>query len=495
MRTLVCFFGLAMTFCLPFICAADQNRRQPIDPLVRVVDLDLQEEVEVKLSNGDKVTVQLLELKETRDPIRQAVRKAEVTVAVNGERVTLETGMYNLPVTIAGVQIDCTVTAGYNSNGRPEFWGLDKQARLRLWPAGSPLLEPGTFRYPLNQKWFASATWFDNEPVDGGDVITNTNIYYHAGLDIGGAEGLVEVSAATDALVVSSGLAVLDEHRQGTPVQPRYDVVYLLDSRGWYYRYSHLQSIDPEIVPGRFIEMGSRIGVLGKEGASGGWTHLHFEIKSKQPSGKWGTQAGYAFIREAYLNEHQSPLIALARHRHFILAGEQVVLDGSRSWSASGEIVAYHWTFTTGETATGAQVERHYPQPGRYSEILRVTDRQGNVSYDFSIVQVLDPARPDRYVPSIHAAYAPSLQVKVNEPVTFKVRTFRIEGGEEIWDFGDGSPTVTTQSDGGLPALNPDGYAITTHHYRHPGNYIVRILRTSSTGIPAYEHLHVYVEE
>jgi hypothetical protein len=77
------------------------------------------------------VDVKLLELHETRDPIRQAVRSAVVTVAVDGEQIRLESGMYDLPQRVAGVQIDCAVTAGYNSNGTPAFWGLDKAARLR----------------------------------------------------------------------------------------------------------------------------------------------------------------------------------------------------------------------------------------------------------------------------------------------------------------------------------------------------------------------------
>jgi murein DD-endopeptidase MepM/ murein hydrolase activator NlpD len=504
------------------VCAASPPELGRIEPLVRVVDLALDEEAQVELHDGSTATVRLLELHETRDPIREAVRKAVVRVRVNGEEVTLESGMYNLPVTVAGVQIDCPVTSGYNVNGRPEYWGLDKAAprgvreerplrsdqkagaeapseppgaaRLRLWPAGSPLVRPGTFGYPVNQKWFASGTWFDNEPVDGGDRITKTNIYYHSGLDIGGAEGMVDILAATDGLVVSSGLEVLEGHKEGTPVRPRYDVVYVLDARGWYYRYSHMQSIEERIVPGRIIERGERIGVLGKEGASGGWSHLHFEIKSRQPSGKWGTQAGYAFIREAYLNEHAPEIIACARPRHLIMAGDSTVLDGSRSWSAADEIVRYEWTFTDGSTAEGPRVERTYPRPGRYSEVLKVTDGAGNVDHDFTVVQVIDPEKPDRYVPSMHAAYAPSLKVGPGEPVTFKVRTFRIEGGEESWDFGDGSPPVTTLSDGGADKHNPDGYAVTVHRYEQPGDYIVTVQRTDNQGVPAFDQLHVRVE-
>src|SRR5438045_3839401 len=78
--------------------------------------------------------------------------------------------------------------------------------------------------------------------VDGGESPLVKKIYYHYGLDIGGAEGLVDVVAATDGLVVSAGTEVLPGYGD-TPAKPRYDVVYVLDARGWYYRYSHLHTI------------------------------------------------------------------------------------------------------------------------------------------------------------------------------------------------------------------------------------------------------------
>ena len=260
-------------------------------PLVRTVDLDIGETVTAELSNGKSVTIRLLHLEEIRDPIRQAVRSAKVTIEVDSRTVTLESGMYNLPMRVGSVQIECPVTSGYNSNGTPAFWGLDKAARLRVWPAESPLTRPGTLIYPVEQRWFATRTWFDNEAVDGGSRIL-PKIYYHSGLDIGASEAQVKVIAATDALVVSVANRVLEGHRKDTPVAARYDVVYLLDQRGWYYRYSHLHKINDKLRPGRFIVKGADIGTVGKEGASGGWSHLHFEIKSRQPSGKWGTQAG-----------------------------------------------------------------------------------------------------------------------------------------------------------------------------------------------------------
>jgi len=98
--------------------------------------------------------------------------------------------------------------------------------------------------------------------VDGGDKPSRKEIYYHSGLDIGGAEGMVDVVAATEGLVVSARGDVLEGYKKGTPVDPRYDVVYVLDNRGWYYRYSHLKEIDAQILPGRRIKIGSPIGVL-----------------------------------------------------------------------------------------------------------------------------------------------------------------------------------------------------------------------------------------
>ena len=51
-----------------------------ITPLVRTVDLDLGQSCTVTLSDGKKAAVKLLDLTETRDPLRNAVRSAEVTV-------------------------------------------------------------------------------------------------------------------------------------------------------------------------------------------------------------------------------------------------------------------------------------------------------------------------------------------------------------------------------------------------------------------------------
>ena len=250
-----------------------------------------------------------------------------------------------------------------------------------------------------------------NEPsfVDGGDAPTGRPIYYHSGLDIGGCEGLVDVVSASDGLVVSAGGKALPEYPD-IPFYKRadYDYVYVLDSQGWFYRYAHLKSIDPAIRPGERVKMGQKIGVLGKEGSSGGWSHLHFDIKARQPSGKWGIQEGYAFLWEAYRREHKPQVLAVARPHHLASVGEKVVAGRLALLERAGEVARFEWTFGDGGTADGPRVEHsraavagfewtlrrrehrrraavrehQYNHPGSYSKVIKVTDARGRVSWE-----------------------------------------------------------------------------------------------------------------
>jgi murein DD-endopeptidase MepM/ murein hydrolase activator NlpD len=466
-----------------------------IEPLVCVVDLDVGETHQVTLHDGTKATVTLLELTEKRDSVRNAVRRAQVKVKVNGQRASLVSSTYHLPTVIGGVQIDCPVTKGYIQNSsKANAWGLVKDARLRLWPSGSPWIRPGTFIYPVKQKWFASDTQMANVPcyVNACDIPGQKSIYYHYGLDFGGSEGMVEVIAATDGLVVSVRDHVLEGHKD-SPIAPRYDVVCILDDRGWYYRYSHLQMIATPVIPGKRVKMGQLIGLIGKEGGSGGWSHLHFDIKCRQPSGMWGTQNGYAFIWQVYQQQYSPEIIAVARPHHLVYTDEIVQLDASKSWTKTDKIVGYEWTFCDGTKAKGNTVERVYERAGEYSEIVKVTDSAGNFTYDFAVVYVIDRKHPERVPLAIHANYYPTFGLRTNDEVVFKVRSFGTQHGEEVWDFGDGSTTVKVRSDGNANQHDPEGYALTRHRYGKAGDYIVTVRRSDEHGYEAVGHLHVRI--
>jgi hypothetical protein len=328
--------------------------------------------------------------------------------------------------------------------------------------------------------------------VDGGERPNTERVYYHFGLDFGAAEGLVEVRAATDALVLAIEDDVLAGHdRQAfSPAPGR---ACLLDHRGWRWRYSHLQSFRPEMKPGAVVRAGQTIGTVGKEGASGGWSHLHLGLHRPMPDGELGADDAYAFALQAYLAQRDPPVLAVASPHHLVWAGQPVLLDGSRSLSPAGRPLACTWTFGDGTTAEGATVERSYDRAGVYRETLEVRDDAGNTAVDFATAVVLDRDRPDELPPSIHAAYAPTVGIRAGEPVTFKVRRFTKAPGHETWDFGDGSEPVRVASDGNLDSHNPDGYAQTDHAFARPGRYIVSATTRGPAGLDGVARLAVDV--
>jgi len=458
-------------------------------PLRVVIDLNIGESKDVELSNGDIVNIKLLDIFEIRDGVRNAIRLASAKVAVDSKEIIINSANYNLPVNFRNIQIDCTITKDYYKNADTDRWGLEKDARLRLWPAGSPFIAPGTFIYPVKQRWFASDIQLGNEPdyVPGGEPPSNKTIYYHSGADIAGTEGTVEVISATDGLVVASGLNILPGY-ENTPVHrlPAKDMVYITDDRGWFYRYSHLHSIDPDIIAGKRVKMGQKVGLVGTSRCS--WPIVHFEMKTNETSsGKFGTEENYTYLWESYVRQYKPSLIAVARPHHLAAVGETITLDGLKSKSFAGEIINYEWTFTDGSVSFGPVQQKSYNRPGEYSEVLKITDSKGNIDYDFAIVLVPDKNNPP---PTINATYYPTFNIKPGDPVRFEVCTYRTDTGNEIWDFGDGTPPVKVKSVGEGKTLE---FAKTTNRFAKPGHYIVRVERSDKYGYKAIAHLHIEV--
>jgi hypothetical protein len=408
-------------------------------------------------------------------------------------RGVLPCATYNLPTLLGGVRIDCPVIKGY-LRSYTNCWAIDRDARFRIWPQNGPLIRPGTFVYPVEQRWGAAGTLFDNE-IGDGELYGPERVYYHQGFDFGGADRIVPVHAATQAVVVSArGKSAPD-----VPdcVHPRYDVVYLRDPRGWYYRYSHFDSIHASVQVGANVSIGQQIGVLGKEGGSGGWSHLHFEMLRPQPNGKYGSDSIYAFLHQAYLAQNREPLIAVARPQILGFAGQPILLDASRSWSPQGsKDLKYEWSFSDGTKASGAKVSHVFEKPGRYRPTLKVTDAKGNVDYDFAKVTATEPDLPPGKRCYLHASYWPTKEIQVGDEVTFLARSFRFEPpqGDEIWDFGDGSPTARSKSDGAVEQHNKAGYGTVKHRFKQPGHYLVTVRRTNPDGQWAIDKLDVRID-
>ena len=461
--------------------------------LHRTIDLNIGETQQVTFADGTKAQVKLLKVDEQHDAVIATLAGAVVTVEINGQRAELTSGNYRLPVPVGGVQADAPAVQAYMKDTNFDWWVLRKDARVRVWPAGSPWVQPGSFLYPVKQHWFASMTWYSGEPVGRG-ARPAAKVYYHAGMDISGAEGMIEVVAATDGFVLSRGL----ELAPGKPhpaVKSRYDVVYLEDGRGWAYRYSHLMTIDPAVRAGGRVKQGQRIGYIGKEGSSGGWTHLHFHVESLQPSGQWGVEDSYSFLWQAYREQHDPAIIAVARPHQKVLVGKPVTLDASRSWAKKG-IRSFEWTMMDGTTATGPTVSRVYDRPGVYSEVVKITDTAGNIDYDFASVWVYAGAKPDGTVSLawVHATYAPTFGIRPGDPVVFRSRGLYFPPGADTFDFGDGTPPVPVPSNIDSAQHAANGYGMVTHHYQKPGLYLVRVTRRdATTGWEAAQHLRVLV--
>jgi len=490
------FFLITTSTTVLFAFQENEKAIQLVDPslqsLVQTVDLDIGESITIELHDGSIADVQVISVEPAYDSVVRAIRDVKVTVRVNGEETVLHAGNYNLPIDAGGIQIDCPVTVDYVEESTTDWWGLRKDVRLRLWPEESPYIWPGTFVYPVDQQWLASMTWYSNEPVSLRRP--SGKIYYHAGMDIGGAEDMVQVLSATDGIVVSVGDEVLSEEPDDNPIRARYDVIYVRDARGWYYRYSHLHSLDPDIEVGQKIQAGTRLGMLGKEGGSGGWTHLHFHIESRQPSGLWGIQDSYAFLWQAYRRQFDPDLMANARPHKAAFVGETVTLSGRNSWSRHG-IRDYEWILSDGSVYQGMEVEVAYELPGLHSEILKIEDNEGHVDYDFGTVRVFEEGSTAEEMPaSIHATFYPNRDIRPGDSVFFQVRFSGAEGGRDRWDFGDGSEPVEVISNLDPSTHARAGYSLIHHRFSEPGDYLVQVKRESLSWA-ATTYLHVTVVE
>lgn len=466
------------------------------EPIVRVVDLNIGESVNITLYDGKKSQVKLLSLEEDRDPVFNTLISTRVKVEINDVQADLISSSYQLPVMVGGVQVDVPAVEGYMKDASTDFWKLKKSARLRLWPADTPWIKPGSFKYPIKQQWCASTTWYSNEPISPRVA---GKVYYHSGMDFGAVDGLTEIVAATNGKIITLGDEVHEDPHPAA--SPRYDVIYIEDSRGWIYRYSHLSVIDPNLHLGDNVMMGQRLGYVGKEGSSGGWSHLHFEIQSIQPSGMWAVQDSYPFLWQSYIAEYNPKILAVARPHVKTLPGKTIVLDASGSWAKAG-ISSYEWLFMDGTREFGEKVSRVYEDPGTYSEILKITDLDGNIDYDFMRIEVypMAQAHTDKVIslsiPRVHVAYSPTFGIKPGDPIIFRSRGFKLsnEGGVDIYDFGDGSPKVEVPSNIDSAQHASNGYGTIVHHYKKPGNYIVRIDRIDEkTGYMGSQHLHIIV--
>jgi PKD repeat protein len=152
-------------------------------------------------------------------------------------------------------------------------------------------------------------------------------------------------------------------------------------------------------------------------------------------------------------------------------AGDDVYFDGSGSSDSDGEIVSYSWTFGDGDTeVSSSPTARHsYDLAGTYTVVLTVTDDRGlTASSSAEEIAVGTSADPEASFVSSPAA------PKVNSLVSFNASASKGAEGRSIteyqWDFGDGTPVVSTAS------------PVVTHMFGTAATYTVTLRVTDSMG-------------
>jgi len=176
-------------------------------------------------------------------------------------------------------------------------------------------------------------------------------------------------------------------------------------------------------------------------------------------SGQWGVfdNAIMKVISAPFAN----PPVAKARAvtSTVIGVGGKISFDATGSHAADGSTATYQWNFGDNSVATGLKVTHQFNQAGRGFITLTVTDARGAKTIAQVSVVIIEVAQPAKVTVSptsgaVGAQFlfdASQTQPPADQPDAV------------AWDFGDGSPLVTTSQ----PNVG--------HIYHQPGVYTVSV--------------------
>lgn len=101
----------------------------------------------------------------------------------------------------------------------------------------------------------------------------------------------------------------------------------------------------------------------------------HVRFKGLQRATEWG----YSFWEFEILGDLDGPPVPKISAPTSVVAGGEVIFDGSGSADPGGFIASYQWDFGDGASATGASVSHLFGATGLYTVRLTVTDNDQNV--------------------------------------------------------------------------------------------------------------------
>jgi hypothetical protein len=464
-----------------------------IDSLVRtystqrIIGLDVGETYTFELKGGAKRAIRLVSVTEHRDSVVDLVRRADVRVEIDGKLLDLVCAPYVMPTETAGLRLQADTTSG---------WGnTPKRVQFSIWDATDPIVDTKRFGLPIrNFRLLSQGTQAYNEPVHlgaGDDDPSGGRFYHDYGFDTAGFEGREEVLCAAEGKVVAFW-----------PSREDLCSVLIQDSKGLVWEYGHLKSVEPEIVVDAHVALGRKIGMLGRTGPSGNFSHLHLgtylrfeDFQSDQSNRRLNL---YPWLAAAYQARHPKGLIAVARPHHEVLTGEKVDLDGSNSlvWGG-GKIVEWRWVLPDthvggvsnpdsmdsphGEVVKNARASTVFDKPGAYVVELWVKDDKGAEDVDFCQIKAFTKGNPEQAMPHIFMTYTPTEDVRPDQPVTFRFWFQGSGGGPIAVDFGDGTQVADYRS-----------YTELHHSFKTPGIHVVTA-QCEADGKPIAQKLKVVV--
>jgi murein DD-endopeptidase MepM/ murein hydrolase activator NlpD len=434
----------------------------------RFVYLNIGETAEFRLAGGRTKRIRLVSVKEEKDRVIHLMRRAEIRLDIDGERLDVPCSPYALPVERDGLRLQVDTTSGWLQMG--------KRVQLSLWDAGDPVVDTSLFGFPLaGYRLFSQGTQGYNEPVHLGDKDgdpTGQRFYHNYGFDMAGFEGRDKVVSPIEGKAIA--------------VRPDIGWVAIEDDRGIVVDCGHMDSIRSGIQEGDSVKKGEDLGIVGRKGPSGNYSHLHLglylsreDFEADRPCRNINL---YPWIVAAYQKAPGTGLLAVARPHHTALTGEKVVFDGTNSVAFEGKIVSYRWDFPDGSTVDGPVAAKVFDRPGAYTAVLHIEDDRGGRDLDISRVRVYSARRPEDVLTTLFFTVSPSLGLKPGESIHFRGWPQGGRVGPIRLDFGDGMVL-----EGYLP------FSDVEHRYVEPGVYIVTA-SADKNGRPAMTKLKIIVD-
>ncbi len=444
-----------------------------------VLDLNLGQSREVRVPGpaGEvRRQIRLLKVEESywpnwdlpTAPDHRVLRSAEVQIEVAGTPATLWARPFESPRVVNGLRLYVETTRAWATT--PQLDPMDDvnhDVRVSCVAEGMSW-GPSQLRFPIrNYRWRANTyynTW--------GALVPYNQLYYHRGEDFGAIPDELEVLASLDGRVVASPLPAGDGDSNQLTIRH-------LSGMEFGYFHMNVETILSGLTNGAVVVAGQTLGRTGMT-----WDGRRSQ--SRDPHLHWGLAHGredlasFPFILDAYLRDYADPVIAIAGGYHYSMPGESVELDASRSVARPGRrIVRYRWLLHDGRESNEARVIVQAPQPGLYSEELRVWADDGSEDRDYVQLRVWDAGRGGR-IGAGWFYHAPVRGARAGNPVRFWNRLWSTTAPVRI-DFGDGSPVDTIGGE-------------TSHVYTAPGLYTAKLRSLGPEDEPLEVRMRVVVE-